>query len=198
MLCITALTTCCVSENITLTQILAHYLQQPCQDRRRVAIEKKACHVFPAKHCHFHNVVRVSMSFLYNINCLVYSFCLIWYLWNSVSSCFCSAAIPLLIKSITWRHSIKKVNGMAKKSGYMSSKREIVFKWQKATPHFAFELESIFLTYVEKILTKFSRIFGSSKVRIKPTAPNKAAFGTVTCIMHICMCALHWTIELGI
>ena len=45
-----------------------------------------------------------------------------------------------------------------------------------------FELESIFLTYIEKILTKFSRIFGSSRVRIKPTAPNKAAFGTVTCI----------------
>ena len=71
---------------------------------------------------------------------------------------------------------------MAKMTGYRSNKGEVVFKRQKATPPFTFELESIFLTYVEKILTKFSRIFGSSRVRIKPTAPNKAAFGTVTCI----------------
>ena len=119
MLCIRAQTACCLAEvlateNIILTQILAHYLQQPSQDRGRVAIEKKACHVFPAKNCHFHNVVRVSMNFLYKTNSLVYSFCGTCYLWNSVSSCFCSAAIPRLIKSITWRHSIKKVNGMAK------------------------------------------------------------------------------------
>ena len=67
---------------------------------------------------------------------------------------------------------------MAKMTGYRSNKGEVVFKRQKATPPFTFELE----TYVEKILTKFSRIFGSSRVRIKPTAPNKAAFGTVTCI----------------
>ena len=61
MRCIRAQTTCCVAEvlatqNIILTQKLAHYLQQPCQDRGRVAVEKKACHVFPAKKCHFHKL----------------------------------------------------------------------------------------------------------------------------------------------
>ena len=124
---------CCRSVDDRKYQKLAHYLQQPCQDRRRVAIEKKACHVFPAKNCHFHNVVRVSMNFLYKTNSLVYSFCGTCYLWNSVSSCFCSAAIPLLIKSITWRHSIKIVNGMAIKTGYMSNKG-ILFSNERKQP----------------------------------------------------------------